>query len=248
MKQIKVDKEIWSLQFTEIFDNEKHSKEIHISESYVNKIHECLAKLTKIKQNSNQSDQSRSLLRSPIAPLPEFSGSDHDDYTKFISSFEETISKFKYSNYDKYLLLRQQTKDRARVLIDSLESTEQSYQCAKKLLEEAFASPITQKFNVIRKVSQMKLSKSDDPFYYVGQMRTLKESVTNLNIDVESFLQYFYWHGLNKEFQTQVIHIVNKTEPSLKELNDNFFDAIKRYQRALNDKNNSNKNVTNFCN
>ena len=244
------DSLIWAIEFKEKVEEGKHIKEIQSSLEYNEKIHECLAELGRLKQSTDSNiDQARSLLRSPTAPLPEFSGSDKEDYNRFILSFEDTISKFRYPDYDKFLLLRQQLKGRALLLVNSLEHSKQSFQCAKTLLSEAFASPATQKFNVIQKISDMKLGLKDDPFEYVGKMRMLTESVKDLNLNVNSFLEFFFWRGLNDEFKAQVIQIVNKTEPSLDELNKNFFDAIKRYETILKskDKIKSEKSVSSFA-
>ena len=103
------DSEIWALEFKDKVEEGKHIKEIQSGWDYSEKIHECLAELNRLKKSGNSNiDQARSLLKSPTAPLPEFNGSDKEDYSKFILSFEDTISKFRYPDYDKFLLLRQQ--------------------------------------------------------------------------------------------------------------------------------------------
>ena len=48
-------------------------------------------------------------------------------------------AKFKYTDYDRFLLLKQQISGRASALIDSLDSAQHSYQKAKKILYLAIA-------------------------------------------------------------------------------------------------------------
>ena len=231
-----VNAKLQNLIYDETRNENELLKDIQLSQQYGDKIQECIAVLDEHLQSrgsDRNNEVAKSLLRSPVAPLPEFSGGFNEDYNKFIKSFEETTSKFKYTDYDRFLLLKQQLKGKALILINSLETTSESYSNAVRLLNEAFACPINQKYNVIKKISQMKLSLSDDPFNYISQMRSLIASVNSLEIDVNSFLIYFFWSGLNDEFKTQVTHITNKSKPSLDELNDNFFKANERYQNVL---------------
>ena len=104
----------------------------------------------------------------------------------------------------------------------------------------------------------MKMPFGSDPYEYVSKMRTLTESVTSLKIDTDSVLQYFFWMGMNETFKTQLVQMTNKTKPSLKEINDNFFDATERYlvvtknfrykkQGEINDKKAEPKEISNFA-
>ena len=169
------------------------------------------------------------MLKSPVAPLPTFSGSNDESLFKFFKSFEETISHYNYPDDDKFLLLKQQMSKRALVLIDSLESDKQSYDSAKALLESAFASTPVQVFNTIKQIGQINLPSNEDPFEYISKMRKLTESVKLLKIGADQFLQYFFWIGLNDGFKEQVIQITNNTHPTLQQLIDNFFTAAERY-------------------
>ena len=44
---------------------------------------------------------------------------DGEDLTRFFSEFEDTISKYHYSEYDKLLLLKQQLSGKALILVNS---------------------------------------------------------------------------------------------------------------------------------
>ena len=140
----------------------------------------CLS-ILECESNANSSDDTaRSLLRSPIAPLPSFYSKEGEDITKFFLHFEDTIAKFKYTASDKFLILRQQIQGRGLILLDSLEANKRSYEGAKKLLTKAFASTDVSIFNVLKKVSEMKLNYGDEPFEYISKIRILTESVETL--------------------------------------------------------------------
>ena len=175
-------------------------------------------------------ESARSLLKSPMAPLPHYNSEKQIDLHKFFLQFEETLSKFPYTDYDKLLLLKQQVSGRASILLDSLESDKQSYNDAKKLLIEALASPVVRKFNIIKQFSEIKLPNNADPFEYISRMKYIMESIKNLKIDVDEVMQYFFWNGLNDEFQKQLVQITNKARPSVSEISEHFFEACERYE------------------
>ena len=118
-------------------------------------------------------------------------------------------------------------------MINSLESNRQSYSHAKELLLAALASKDILVSNVIDKLSQLKLNEGSDPFEYISQMRMIAESVEKHQINVDSFLQHFFWKGLNPKFQNQLVLITNKTRPSLAEINQHFFSACERYRDSI---------------
>ena len=71
------------------------------------------------------------------------------------------------------MLLKQQTSGKALALTDSLEADKQSYAHAKSLLQSVYASILTQKFNVLSKLSTMTLGYDSEPFEYIGDMRKI---------------------------------------------------------------------------
>jgi hypothetical protein len=130
-----------------------------------------------------------------------------------------------------------------------LESTNQSYEEAKKLLEAALASTINLQYEAIQQLIDIDLPYSKDPFLYIAEMRTLSEKFKELKIDTDLIFQYCIWRGLNDTFQNQVIQITNKNKPSLAEINASMYRATERYQvitKKYQDKKgkvNTNKNV-----
>ncbi|XP_066947446.1 uncharacterized protein [Macrobrachium rosenbergii] len=75
----------------------------------------------------------------------------------------------------------------------------------------------------------MKLTYEDDPFEYISKIKYITESIKKLKIDVDFFLQYFFWSGLNESFRNILIQITNHSKPTLMEITDNFFEASERY-------------------
>ncbi|KAL7630163.1 UNVERIFIED_CONTAM: hypothetical protein RMT77_019698 [Armadillidium vulgare] len=66
-------------------------------------------------------------------------------------------------------------------------------------------------------------------------MRTLIYKTKKLDLNVEDFLQYFLWNGLNHKFQSILVSITNNSTPTLEEMSDNnMFQAADRY--TLNEK------------
>ena len=164
--------------------NDELEVEFEQSADYLDKLLVCIAAVEKISNsnrasdsnisNANSVESARSLLKSPTAPLPKFSGSVNEDLNRFLKSFEETINRYNYPEYDKFILLKQQLSSRALVIVESLEIDKQSYEHAKTLLTSAFASPEVLKYNTIKRISESKLSDNDDPFTMIMMIKFLK--------------------------------------------------------------------------
>lgn len=234
-----LDDGIETLKFpdSEDLDESELQRETDSCVEYRSKIKECLAIIEHLSsvdrgQNvpyQNQVEVARSLLKQPVAPLPKFSGVEHEDLVKFLREFELTTANYNYPNRDLLLLLIQQVSGRAKTLLNSLEADKQTYEDAKGLLISAFASPETRKFSTIQKLSELSMNYKDDPFDFISKVKMLSESIHVLNIVSEDFLQYFVWSGLNESFKNHLIQITGKTKPSFKEIVDSFFSANERY-------------------
>lgn len=170
-------------------------------------------------------------LKLPEVPLPEFSNAKFQSLEKFFYNFESIVNKHNISSYEKFVYLRNQLSKSPRVLVDSLDIQEQSYENAKELLEKAFASTLTQKYEALHRLSSLKLLYNADPYTFIGDMRSIINSFKSLNIDVDTVLQYFIWNGLNDRFQNHLISITNNVKPSLDEMETHIFDATERYLR-----------------
>ena len=228
-----IDDKVSALKFEADNDESSLEAELVACDGYRDKLCECISLMATVPQHPpDMRDTPRSLLKSPVAPLPHFSSLDGENLELFLSQFEETISKFKYTEYDKLLLLKQQITGRALLLIDSLEADRQTYTEAKGLLVSALASKPLQKFNVLKQLSSMKLGYGMEPFQYISDMRKITQSVKHLSIDISDVLQYFFFSGLNESFKSQLIVVTNNLRPTLAEINDKFFEANERYGAA----------------
>ena len=224
-----LDEKIQRLKWTESEDEAELETELAACESYYDKIRSCFSSLQESLVPPRENIPS-TVLKCPTAPLPLFTSKDNEDLTKFFCQFEEVVNKYQYSDYEKLLLLKQQVKGRALILINSLESYNQGYTQAKDLLQKALASPTTQKFNTLKQLCELDLGECDDPFEYISKLKSIQENATKLNLSVKDILQYFSWKGLNDSFREILVSISNNTWPSFDEIVNHFFTACERYK------------------
>ena len=205
---------------------------------YKDMINECLTLLderiksssTNVTNNHNVLPifNSASRLKPETAPLPTYGGERDESLEKFIFSFENIVNAHQYSEFEKFLLLQKCMTGRASVLITSLEADNQSYADAKALLEQAFASPLTQKYNALDRLVALNDLKDKDPLYLVSEMRQIQEMFVKLKIDVNVVLQFFYWRALPDLVKTQLVSVTNQCKPDLMSIQQNIFQAIER--------------------
>ena len=173
------DKSILKLKFEASPNETEIEIEMSACESYQDGIRESLCALAMYDQlyanvssaNTNNNNNPHSQLKSPTAPLPQFTSGEGENLDLFLRNLEDTIFKFNYAEYDKFLLLKQQVTGRASYLLDSLEPDRRTFTCAKGLLQTAFATSSLQKFNVIKQMCEMKLDINDEPFKYIGEIK-----------------------------------------------------------------------------
>ena len=209
-------------------------------ELYHDRIIEALAILKPVESNNSNSTMNSSLpvlensnkLKLPTVSLPVFSNDKSESLERFFHAFESIIDKHSLSQYEKYLYLKGQLRKGPKSLVSSLEPAEQTYESSKELLTKAFASPITQKYEVIKRMSELKLDVSCDVYEFISEVRGIISTVGLLEIDVDTILQYFIWNSMNDQFQSQLIQITNKTKPDLTEIMENIFSATERYQKV----------------
>ena len=168
-------------------------------------------------------------LKLPDVPLPEYSHSKGETLQEFIQAFEGIINKYQLSSYEKYVYLKRQLRKEPLTLIASLSPSNQSYEAAVALLEEAFASSVSQKYEVVRRLSELKLTYSGNPYEFVSEMRVICDLFKTLKIDTEVILQYFIWNSMTSNLQSQLVNICNTNKPTLVQIKDNIFKALDRY-------------------
>lgn len=165
----------------------------------------------------------------PSIELPSFDGKP-ESFNKFINSFENLISKYNLSSFEKFSYLSKQLSGPAKRIIDSLSLNDLNYDSAKKLLTEAYSNKLDQQFSVINNLISLTLSPSAcDAFSWIGDARLIDEQIRSLDITADIFAQYFLWNGLNEDFQRHLIAITQKSRPSLTEIRASMFEANSRY-------------------
>ena len=220
-----IQDQLWAGKADETVLNDEFS----VCDQYFDKINEVLAVIESLKNSSPTSDQRKSLLKSPTIPLPSFGSNENECIDKFLVEFQNAISSFGYADREKLLLLKQQVTGRAACLLSSLELDKQKFSDAVQLLKDAFGLPDQQKFNTIKRLAELNLSYDSEPFSYISEVRNIIENIKVLHVEVEDFVRFYFWKGLNDTFKAQYVQVTNTVRPSLSELIDNFFAASERY-------------------
>lgn len=170
-----------------------------------------------------------SQMKLPQLTLPRYGHEEGENLDEFFKNFEGITNKYSISPFEKFVLLEGQLYGEALPIIKSLRGDDKAYDTAKSLLIDAFASPMTQKFEVVEKLSNLNLSPGDSCYKFASEMRIVIQSFRALDIDVDTVLQFFIWNAMPYALQNQLINITNTNKPTLKEIEDNLFKAIDRY-------------------
>ena len=195
-----------------------------------------------ISSTRNESSNNETRINSmklPKIQLPTFSNKTDENLRKFLRSFESIVMKHPLSSFEQFIYLKGQLSGGPKTLIDSLNTENQRYETAKQLLEDAFDCEYKAKKNTIKRLANLKMSYNTDPYAYIGEMKAIVSDFEELKIGIEDILHYFIWQGINDKFQSSVIAICNKTEPTLPEITHKIFEATLRYKRD--------SNTDNFC-
>ena len=223
--------EVYILQNKSSVDFFKHSD---ISEQYKDKVHDAINKLTlKLKDFqpvAMSNNQSRGTpFNLPPTQLPKFDGTP-EKLESFLYQFEMIVNKFNITSHEKYTYLLQNVTGIAREIVESVPQGDLSlcYEMARDLLETAFSSRVSQQYSVIEKIINLKLNSSKHNHQWASKARVLTEEVRRLNIDGETFTQYFLWSGMNNDYKNAFMSVTNNNNPSLDEMIDNCYNAFGR--------------------
>ena len=213
-------------------------RNINDDEDYQQKIVTAMLKLQKVQathsgfgSTPNPSVNIKNALKIPQVPLPEYDNTKGQCLVKFFYEFEILTDKQNWPDHLKFMYLRNLLSKSPRALVDSLDVGDQSYGKAKQLLLKAFAMPLIQKYDAIKKLTELNLAPVGGPYAFGASMRTAKNTFNKLKVTVKNILQYFIWNGLNEQFQTSLTQITNVSRPTLDEIENNIFEASERYQR-----------------
>ena len=98
-------------------------------------------------------------------------------------------------------------------------------------MNQAFARPIKQKSDVINRLLNLNFELGE-PYKFISEVRLLLSSFKDLNIDIEDILQYCIWLSIPLSYQTQLLHITNSRNPSVKQIEDCIYEAIERVKSS----------------
>ena len=175
-------------------------------------------------------------LKLPPVELPKYSHKKGENLGKFFKIFDSIISKHpSLSDHQHFLLLQQQLSGPPRILVDTLDFDLQKYTEAKAALIAAFDSSEKSKDDIIDMLAKLKLDDREEPYAYIGKVRTILSSIDNLKINVDDFARHFIWKGLNRDFQSHLTNITNKFMPSLDDIRNKLFEAADRYNHQISD-------------
>ena len=167
-------------------------------------------------------------LKLPQIPLPSYAHKEGEDLHKFFSNFENIVQKYGLTDYERFIYLQGQLSGEPLMLIRSLDIGSQSYISAKELLTKAFASVVTQQFEAIKRLSELKFGMKS-PYEYIGKIRQIQEAFKSLKVDTNIVLQYFIWQSMPENLQNQLVNISNHNKPDLTDIMENIFDAMERF-------------------
>ena len=246
---IALDKEVMSLRIDLDFSEEDLISSSETDEHYTDLLLGIISKLenppaedggtpgasTASLQNFPFPSTTQSVgLKLPPIELPKYGHKKGENLGKFFQIFDAIIAKHPHlSSHQQFLLLQQQLSGPPRILVDTLDFDLQTYKEAKDALLSAFDSADKSKDEIIEMLSSLKLNDCEEPYTYIGKVRTIVSSITSLNVSVDDIIRHFVWKGLNKDFQDHLTNITNKFIPSLADIQGKLFEAADRYNKQL---------------
>ena len=171
---------------------------------------------------------SKNKLRLPQIPLPTYAHKEGEDLNKFFLNLENILNKYGLTDYETFIFLQGQLSGEPLSLVKSLDVGSQSYAVAKELLTRAFASVITQQFDTIKRMADLKFT-AKTPYEYIGKVRQIREAFGTLNINTDIVLQYWVWNSMPEMLQNQFVTLCNLNRPNLAQIDQFIFDAMERY-------------------
>ena len=230
--------------FNENIENEAADADLQndaeVSEQYTDKLYEILSLLEQPIAETNDSNalhrnySNTQRMKLPAIELPKYGHEKGENLRKFFVIFDSILEKSDHlSQHQQFLLLRGQLSGAPRILVDTLDFDLHTYQAAKEALLAAFDSTDKSKEDMIQMLVDLKLKENEEPYNFIGQFRTICSAVKSLKLEVDDFVRYFIWKGLNRDFQNIFTSMTNKSRPSLKEISDNIFEAADRYNTHI---------------
>ena len=174
--------------------------------------------------------QIQNRLKVPHIDMPEFDGKP-EEYEEFITSLEEILNKFNFTQYEKLTYLRKQVSGSAKQVISSVRRSNTCFDDARSLLEKTFSDPVVQQASVIKRLLNLKLN-YDNRHFWMSESTTILDQVQRLKISTDTFIEYLLWEGMDQGFKNEYISVTNKSQPNLKEIRDNIYEVFKRMESS----------------
>ena len=210
----------------------KYDAELDQCEIYENKIIDIIAKLKNINTSpiANSAPGSHHYrIKAPEVALPEFSDSDSSiNLNKFFSEFEDALSSFNLPDAELFRQLKKAVKGRALSILESIGLQKRSYIFAKDLLLESLANKDALKFEVVKRLINLKFDNFKDPYEYASELRLLQDEIETQNICIESVMQFCFLNSMSFHLKNNIMLMTNNNYPSVKEISDNIFKSIER--------------------
>ena len=230
----KLDNEFMSLIVHSPEVDATYQLEFERTESYKEKMFEISVRIDEYLQTFNptireQPQQSAFKLKAPKAPLPRFLDKEGGiSLHKFFLEFENIVNKFECSEYEKFVLLKENVEGRALKLVTYLSVRDQSYSRAKDILIKALANPLIQKFEVIERAIRLTAQKSKDAISFITEFKLIIDEFDSQKIDTNSILQYCILNGMDEQLKLSLVNITNSNFPTIQQIQDNIFLALER--------------------
>ena len=248
-KLMNLDEQIGTIIFSQGVE-EKSNEEMEQTETYENKISSAKRKLNAaiavlsgptpgVSSYSNPTGgegvgggrASLPKMKLPELPLPKYGRLEGENLVQFFSNFEDIITKYNLSEYERFIYLERQLSNEPLILIKSLTGTQRCYGQAKELLCKAFARPIQQKFDTVKRLANLDFQ-IDEPYKFISEVRLILSCIVDLKIDTDTMAQYFVWTAIPQVYQNQLLHITNSINPTLDEIQAHIFEAIDRVAQS----------------
>ena len=224
----------------DVLDDDKFSVVSEACDFYMDQIDKSICNLSIWLRNLNSNDiingvqsngnSNGTRIKLPNIELPEFDGKP-EEYEAFISSLCEILNKFNFSQYEKYTYLAKQVSGPAKQVVSSVPKSGDCFDAACDLLEKAFSSVSLQQISVIKRLIQSRLN-FETRFCWMSEARSVIDQISRLQINSDTFIQYFLWQGMDESFKKHYMNVTNKSQPDLKDITDNMFEVFRRVEAS----------------
>ena len=179
-------------------------------------------------------NSARASMKFPDVPMPTFEGKASERLEDFIDNFESTLAQTSVFPLETFLLLKKSVKGDAAKLIASIRPSDQAYDLAKKMLQEAYGQSTKQKFLILESLIETKMTFKDHIFDHYSKMQNLCDALERAQLDTDFLKQFFLWRSFNGPLQEAFTMVTGKYRPSYRKIQSSKFEAAERYRDRQN--------------